>query len=167
MWRRGVRVTTSASRGGRKNPGTPSLPVCSCETVGEQETLIRSPIRSPESGCPSSGPTMCRARPSALRAAQLSETPDPSRRQDPTAGTRSSFGGSQEGGNLPGGSDGEESACRWGRPGFPWVGKIPWRRARPPTPGFSPGESRGQRSLVGHIQSTGYQRVGHDSARTK
>jgi len=30
---------------------------------------------------------------------------------------------------LPGGSDGKESACNAGRPGFdPWVGKIPWRR---------------------------------------
>ena len=36
------------------------------------------------------------------------------------------------------------------RPGFdPWVGKIPWRRAWPPTPVFLPGESHGQRSLVG------------------
>ena len=30
----------------------------------------------------------------------------------------------------------------------PWVGKIPWRRAWQPTPGL-PGESHGQRSLVG------------------
>ena len=32
----------------------------------------------------------------------------------------------------------------------PWVGKTPCRRARPPTPVFSPGESHGQRSLAGH-----------------
>ena len=32
----------------------------------------------------------------------------------------------------------------------PWVGKIPWRRAWQPTPVFSPGESHGQRSLVGY-----------------
>ena len=39
--------------------------------------------------------------------------------------------------------------CR--RPGFdPWVRKIPWRREWQPTPGFSPGESHGQRSLVGY-----------------
>ena len=31
-----------------------------------------------------------------------------------------------------------------------WVGKMPWRRAQPPTPVFLPGESRGQRSLAGH-----------------
>ena len=31
-----------------------------------------------------------------------------------------------------------------------WVGKIPWRRAWQPTPGFLPGESHGQRSLVGY-----------------
>ena len=30
-----------------------------------------------------------------------------------------------------------------------WVGKIPWRRAWQPTPVFLPGESHGQRSLVG------------------
>ena len=36
-----------------------------------------------------------------------------------------------------------------------WVGKIPWRRERPPTPVFWPGEF--------HIlQSIGLQRVGHD-----
>ena len=32
----------------------------------------------------------------------------------------------------------------------PWVGMIPWRRAREPTPVFLPGESHGQRSLVGY-----------------
>ena len=31
----------------------------------------------------------------------------------------------------------------------PWVGKIPWRRKRQPTPVFLPGKSHGQRSLVG------------------
>ena len=30
------------------------------------------------------------------------------------------------------------------------LGKIPWRRARQPTPVFLPGESRGQRSLAGY-----------------
>ena len=40
---------------------------------------------------------------------------------------------------------------RHGRQGFdPWVGKIPWRRARQPTPVFLPGESHGQRSLKGY-----------------
>ena len=43
----------------------------------------------------------------------------------------------------------------------PCVGKIPWRRAWQPTPVFLPGESHGQRSLVG---SMGSQSVGHDSA---
>ena len=32
----------------------------------------------------------------------------------------------------------------------PWVRKIPWRRARQPTPVFLPRESHGQMSLVGH-----------------
>ena len=37
------------------------------------------------------------------------------------------------------------------RLGFdPWVGKILWRRAWQPTPVFLPGESHGQRSLVGY-----------------
>ena len=31
-----------------------------------------------------------------------------------------------------------------------WVGKMPWRRAWQPTPVFLPGESHGQRSLVGY-----------------
>ena len=31
----------------------------------------------------------------------------------------------------------------------PWAGKIPWRRAWQPTPVLLPGESHGQRSLVG------------------
>ena len=31
----------------------------------------------------------------------------------------------------------------------PWVEKIPWRRAWKSTPVFLPGESQGQRSLVG------------------
>jgi len=32
----------------------------------------------------------------------------------------------------------------------PWVGELPWRREWQPTPVFSPGESHGQRSLVGY-----------------
>ena len=39
--------------------------------------------------------------------------------------------------------------CR--RRGFdPWVGKILWRKSWQPTPVFLPGESHGQRSLVGY-----------------
>ena len=42
--------------------------------------------------------------------------------------------------------------CR--RPGFdPWVGKIPWRRERLPTPVFWPGEFHGQYSPRGHKES--------------
>ena len=49
-----------------------------------------------------------------------------------------------------------------GRPGFdPWVGKIPWRRARQPTPVFLPGESP-QTEEPGGLQSMGTQCVGHD-----
>ena len=44
-----------------------------------------------------------------------------------------------------------ESTCQCRRPGFnPWIRKIPWRRAWQPTPVFLPGESPGQRSLVGY-----------------
>ena len=32
----------------------------------------------------------------------------------------------------------------------PWVGKFPWRRVWQPIPVFLPGESHGQRSLVGY-----------------
>ena len=40
---------------------------------------------------------------------------------------------------------------QWGKPGFsPWVGKIPWRRERLPTPVFVPGEPYGHRSLLGY-----------------
>ena len=47
------------------------------------------------------------------------------------------------------------------RPRFnPWVRKIPWRREWQPTPVFLPGESHGQRSLVG--DSPWGCRVGHD-----
>ena len=49
---------------------------------------------------------------------------------------------------------GKESACqcrRCKRRRFdPWVGKIPQRRKWKSTPVFLPGESHGQRSLVGH-----------------
>ena len=55
---------------------------------------------------------------------------------------------------FPGGASGGEPACQCRRHkghGFdPWVRKIPWRRARPPTPVFLPGDFHGQRSLVGY-----------------
>ena len=54
---------------------------------------------------------------------------------------------------FPGGGGGKEHTCqcrRHKRCKFgPWVGKIPWKRAWQPTPVFLPGESQGQRSLVG------------------
>jgi len=54
---------------------------------------------------------------------------------------------------LPGGARRKEPPANAGdmRHGFdPWVRKIPWRRARLPTPVFLPGESHGQRSLAGY-----------------
>ena len=54
---------------------------------------------------------------------------------------------------FPGGACGKEPACqcrRCKRRGLdPWVGEIPWSGAWQPTPVFFPGESHGQRSLVG------------------
>ena len=58
---------------------------------------------------------------------------------------------------FPGGSVGKESTCNAGdclqyrRQEFDsWVGKIPWRRKWQPTSQFLPGESYGQRRLVGY-----------------
>ena len=57
--------------------------------------------------------------------------------------------GSRNGGASLGLS-GKEFTCQSRRGGFhPCVRKIPWRRAWQPTPVFLPGESHGQRSLVG------------------
>ena len=56
---------------------------------------------------------------------------------------------------FPGGISGKEHASkcrRCKRCEFdPWVRKIAWRKAWQPTPVFLPGESYGQRSLLGHI----------------
>ena len=55
---------------------------------------------------------------------------------------------------FPRGASGKEPACqcrRQKRREFdPWVRKIPRRRAWQPTPVFLPGESHGQRNLVGY-----------------
>ena len=40
--------------------------------------------------------------------------------------------------------------------------KTPWRRKWQPMPVFLPGESHGQRSLMGYIQSMGSQRIRHN-----
>ena len=57
-------------------------------------------------------------------------------------------------GGFPGGASGKEPACqcrRCKRHGCdPWVGKIAWGTAWQSTPVFLPGESHGQRSLVGY-----------------
>ena len=51
---------------------------------------------------------------------------------------------------FPGGSDDKRVCLQCRRPRLdPWVGKIPWRRERQPTPVFLPGKSHGQRSLAG------------------
>ena len=49
---------------------------------------------------------------------------------------------------------GKEFPCSAGALGLiPGSEKTPWKRAWHPTPGFLPGESHGQRSLVGHRES--------------
>ena len=57
-------------------------------------------------------------------------------------------------GGFQGGASGKEPACqcrRCKRWEFNlWVRKIPWRRAWQPSPVFLPGESQGQRNLVGY-----------------
>ena len=51
--------------------------------------------------------------------------------------------------SIPGGSDGNESACNLGRYGFdPWVRKIPWRKEWLSNLIFSPGEFHGQTSYI-------------------
>ena len=71
--------------------------------------------------------------------------------------------GGQRIGVFPGGDSGKNPTCqcrRLKRCRFdPWIGTIPWRRKRQPTPVIFPGASRGQRSLVGYI---GSQRTGQD-----
>ena len=49
-------------------------------------------------------------------------------------------------GKKPSGQCNRHKRCKFN----PWVGKIPWRRAWRPTPVFLPGESHGQRNLVGY-----------------
>ena len=57
---------------------------------------------------------------------------------------------------FPGGASGKvgKPTCQFRRHKrhrfHPRVGKIPWRRARQPTPVFLPGESHRQRNLVGY-----------------
>ena len=57
-------------------------------------------------------------------------------------------------GSFPGGAGSKESPYqrkRYKRHRFdPWVKKIPWRREWQPTPVLLPGESHGQRRLVGY-----------------
>ena len=52
---------------------------------------------------------------------------------------------------FPGDPDGKESACNAGDPGsMPGLGRFSGEGNGKPTPMFLPGESHGQRSLVGY-----------------
>ena len=61
--------------------------------------------------------------------------------------------------DFPGGASGKEPACQCRRHKrcrfHPWVPKIPWMRARQPTPGFLPAEY--WREEPGGLQSIGLQ----------
>ena len=60
---------------------------------------------------------------------------------------------------FPDSSVGKESTCS-DRLGFDsWVGKIPWRRERLPTPVFWPGEFHGLYSPWGHKESDTTERL--------
>ena len=62
---------------------------------------------------------------------------------------------------LPWWLSSKEPPCQCRRHGFdPWVRKMPWRRKCQPTLLSLPGESHGQRSLMGY--SPRGRRVGHD-----
>ena len=65
---------------------------------------------------------------------------------------------------YPGGSDGRENACNAGDLVDPWVGKIPWRRDREPTPVFLPGESPWTEES-GRLQYMRSQTVRHDCTK--
>ena len=63
---------------------------------------------------------------------------------------------------FPGGSDGKGSACNMGDPGLiPGLGRSPGEGNGSPLTVFLPGESYGQRSLVGY-SPWGPKRVGHN-----
>ena len=65
---------------------------------------------------------------------------------------------------FPTGSVRKKSACQCRRCVFnPWVGKIPQRKKWEPIPVFLPGESHGQRNLVGY-SPWGHRRVRHNLA---
>ena len=52
---------------------------------------------------------------------------------------------------FPGGSEGKASACNAGDLGsISGLGRFPWRRKWQSTPVFLPGQSHGQRNLVGY-----------------
>ena len=52
---------------------------------------------------------------------------------------------------FPGGLDGKESACHAGDPGSIPGSEDPLEKGKLPIPVFLPGESHGQRSLVGSV----------------
>ena len=115
----------------------------------------------PPEGCPAAqaAPSLANAAPHPASLGQCSRTSS----SKPASSSRSSgpvSAGLVVGWQLrfwmsgfPGGASGKDLTCqckRWKRRGFnSGVTKIPWRRAGQPTPVFLPGESHGQRSLVG------------------
>ena len=73
-------------------------------------------------------------------------TPRPRSGRRPRGDTQRPRSGAAAGRSYP-----TPLSLQYRRPEFdPWVRKIPWRREWLPTPVFLPGESHGQRSLVGY-----------------
>ena len=69
---------------------------------------------------------------------------------------------------LPRRLSGKESASQCRRHKFnPWVGKMLWRRKWQPTPVFLPGESHGQRNLVGYSPWSDKESDMNEHAHTK
>ena len=118
--------------------------------------LFLSPQRQPVQGClgrageewhPADDPLLRAWRPlSAVSVCKSTRLPDPREREGgrcmlPSLG-------------FPGGASGEEPTCQHRthkRCQFdPWVGKIPWRRARQPIPVLLFRENHGQRSLANY-----------------
>ena len=68
------------------------------------------------------------------------------------------------------GTSGKEPACQCKRQKRfrfdPWVRRIPQRREWQPTPVFLPGESHGQRNLVGYGVAKNWTRLTHTHTHT-
>ena len=112
----------------------------------------RAVQQSPASAEPqhSSGPSQGQHPPSALEQG-LMAPPDVSCRDPARCRLKRNKASLSEPKRLSKWLSGKESACQCRRLRFdPWVGEMPWWRKWQHIPVFLPGESQGQRSLVGY-----------------